>query len=180
MTAVIREATDADLDAFFPYVNDHLRDNGMNGTPLFMPMARADSTFGAEREAAFRRALATAPGQPGWRKLWLAVAPDGSLAAHADLRARPEPVAPHRALLGMGVHRDWRQQGLGRRMIDTLCDWALAQPGLDWIDLDVLATNTPARRLYENAGFTQLCEIPDMFRIDGQQVGHVLMQRRLR
>ena len=40
MTCVIRAAVEADLDAFFPYVNDHLSDNGMNGTPLFMPMQR--------------------------------------------------------------------------------------------------------------------------------------------
>lgn len=180
MSYTICPATGDDLDAFFVYVNDHLRDNGTNGGPLFMPMARADSTFGPERIAAFRRAVATPPGQPGWRKLWLAVAADGSFAAHADLRARPEPAAAHRALLGMGVHRDHRQQGLGRRMLDTLHAWALEQPALDWIDLDVLSTNVPAQRLYQSAGFIEVGRIDDMFRIDGEQVGHITMQRRLR
>jgi RimJ/RimL family protein N-acetyltransferase len=175
----IRAAREEDLDLFFPYLNEHLRDNGMQGTPLFMPMARAASTFGPERQEAFRRALATPFGQPGWRKLWLALTEQGECAAHVDLRARPEALASHRALLGMGVHRDHRRQGLGRRLIDTAWDWALAQDGLDWIDLEVLSTNVPARRLYEAAGFDLVGEFADMFRIDGEAVGYTLMQRRL-
>jgi hypothetical protein len=33
------------LPALFAYLDEHLRDNGKNGTPLFQPMARSDSTF---------------------------------------------------------------------------------------------------------------------------------------
>lgn len=152
MSCNIREARQDDLTAFFIYLNDHLRDNGRDGTHLFMLMPRTASVFGTEKQAAFRNALEIAAEQPGWRKLWLAW--DGTtIAGHIDLRARPEHAAAHRVLLGMGVHRDYRRHGLGLRLIAEACQWALTYAALDWIDLEVLSTNTPARRLYHTAGF---------------------------
>jgi RimJ/RimL family protein N-acetyltransferase len=180
MTLTIRAAGEPELPAFFAYLDDHLSDNGRGGTALFMPMPRAASRFGAERQDAFRRAVAIAPGQPGWRKLWLAFTGDGRIAGHIDLRARPEPAAAHRALLGMGVDRDHRREGLGQRLIATACLWAVNHTTLDWIDLEVLSTNAPARKLYAAAGFTQAGEIADLFRIDGESLGYTFMQRRLR
>jgi hypothetical protein len=109
----------ADLPALFVYLDDHLRDNGRDGTPLFQPMARADSFFPVEKRAAFvvgtmrRWAASRAGAAPGSRSM-----PDGLIAGHVDLRARPERLAQHRCLLGMGVHRDFAARagrGPGRR-----------------------------------------------------------------
>jgi hypothetical protein len=53
----IRAVCADDLDALFAYLNDHLSDNGVQGKALFMPLARSESRFGQEREAAFRGSL---------------------------------------------------------------------------------------------------------------------------
>ncbi len=180
MSVAIRAAREDDLPVFFAYLNDHLSDNGSGATALFMPMARADSVFSRERQDSFRQAFARQVGQPGWRKLWLAWDDDGEIAGHIDLRARPESLAAHRALLGMGVHRARRQRGLGRQLIDAVCAWALEATTLEWIDLDLISSNTPARLLYERSGFVRTGEIADLFRIDGASVGHIMMSRRLR
>ena len=74
---------------------------------------------GRQRGRHSSSALGTPVGEPGWRRAWLALDEDGAIAGHVDLRARPERPAAHRALLGMGVHRDHRRQGLGARLIDT-------------------------------------------------------------
>ncbi|CUI06158.1 GNAT family N-acetyltransferase [Massilia antarctica] len=177
--AIIRAAGGDDLDAFFVYLNDHLRDNGSGATALFMPMPRTASRFGSERESAFRSATTTALGQPGWRRLWLAVDAQGGIAGHVDLRARPEGASTHRALLGMGVHRDARKQGLGARLIDVAATWAGGEAGLDWIDLEVLSVNVPARQLYARCGFAQTGEIADMFRIDGEALAYTFMSRKV-
>ncbi|MBA5690018.1 GNAT family N-acetyltransferase [Rugamonas apoptosis] len=166
-------------DAFFAYLGDQLKDNGQGGTPLFQPMPRAQSTLAPERAAAFRLALDTPLGQPGWRRAWIAVGADG-IRGHIDLRARPEPHAQHRSMLGMGVHRDWRGKGLGRRLVALAVQWAHAQDGLDWIDLEVLSVNTPARQLYLATGFVQTGEHADMFRIDGEPHGYTYMSHALR
>src|SRR5437868_2135446 len=126
MTAAltIRQAGSADLPAFFVYQNDHQADNDVKGDALFMPMPRAASCLPREKQAAFRLGADIAQGQPGWRRLWLAFTMDGQIAGHIDLRARPEGLATHRALLGMGVQRAHRQQALGMRLIDTAVAWA--------------------------------------------------------
>lgn len=173
----VRPARQDDLPALFAYLDDHLRDNGRDGAPLFQPMARADSGFPTDKRAAFVIGTTTAVGAPGWRRAWIALddAGAGAIRGHVDLRARPERAARHRCLLGMGVHRDARRHGLGTRLLDTALAWAAAQPGIAWVDLEVLAANLPARRLYERAGFTVQGELPDLYRIDGEQLGYVLM-----
>ena len=40
--------------------------------------------------------------------------------------------------------------------------------------------NHPARALYARCGFTQVGEIADMFRIDGEALGYTFMTRKLR
>ena len=175
----IREMVRADLPVFFMYLNDHLSDNGSGGTALFMPMARSESVFTPERQTAFRTGMDTPIGQPGWRRCWLALTEDGSIAGHIDLRARPEKTCAHRTLHGMGVHRDFRKQGLGAALLEVASAWAVQQQ-FDWIDLEVLSVNAAARQLYARAGFAQVGEMADMFRIDGQSLGYTFMTRKIR
>jgi ribosomal protein S18 acetylase RimI-like enzyme len=167
----IRPADAADLPAFFAYLEDHLRDNGRDGAPLFQPppapTMRAQSRLPAGLRIAFIKGLDVPVGEPGWRRLWLALDGRGSIAGHVDLRARPEPLAKHRAMLGMGVHRAYRRRGLGLQLVDAAVGWARRQDGLKWVDLEVLSENRPAVALYLHAGFTMTARIEDMLEIDG-------------
>ena len=179
MTLTIRAAGEADLAAFFPYLADQLSDNGQHGNPLFQPMSRSQRGVPPDRVETFTRGVATPLTQPGWRRLWLAL--DGeAIRGHIDLRARAEPEATHRCFLGMGVHRDARRLGLGLALLETAIDWAAANPALDWIDLEVLSVNEPARALYRKRGFIQTGEIADLLRIDGERHGYVSMSLALR
>jgi len=168
------------LPALFAYLDEHLRDNGKNDTPLFQPMARSESTFPADRRAAFANGLATPLGAPGWRRAWVACDATGAIAGHIDLRARPEKAAAHRALLGMGVQRQHRRQGLARQLLQAAHSWAMEETQLDWIDLELLATNLPARALYLANGYAITGEVADMFRIDGEALGYTFMALGLR
>ncbi len=174
----IRAATAADMPALIAYLGDQLTDNGSGETPLFMPIARGEAGFPPEKQASMRDGLALPVGQSGWRKPWIAFTQDGAIAGHVDLRARPEKASAHRALLGMGVHRAHRKQGLGALLVQVACNWARSQD-IAWIDLDVLSVNRTAIALYERCGFTHVGEMPDMFRIDGQSYGHTFMTRAI-
>ena len=178
MALTIRQAVHTDLAALFAYLNDHLADNGKDGAPLFQPMARSESRLPPDKEASFITGLGTPVGEAGWRRVWLALDEKGAIAGHIDLRARPEKPAANRAMLGMGVHRDYRRQGLGARLVNAAMDWARVEAGIDWVDLEVLSVNRPARGLYERAGFTIVGETADMFRIDGEQLAYTFMTRR--
>ena len=169
-----------DLPALFAYLDDHLRDNGKNGTPLFQPMPRSESAFPADRRAAFANGLATPLGRPGWRRAWVARDAAGAIAGHVDLRARPEKAAAHRVMLGMGVHRSHRRQGLAGRLLQAARDWAAQETSLAWIDLELLTTNLPGRALYLANGFVITGEVADMFRIDDEALGYTFMTLALR
>jgi ribosomal protein S18 acetylase RimI-like enzyme len=176
----IRAADTADLPAFFVYLDDHLRDNGRDGVPLFQPLSRAQSQLPPGLKVSFVDGLAIPVGEPRWRRLWLALDARGSIAGHIDLRARPEPGARHRAMLGMGVHRTYRRRGLGARLVTTAVEWARGEAGLKWIDLEVLSENHPAVALYLRAGFTMTARIEDMLEIDGASRDLSYMTRDLR
>jgi ribosomal protein S18 acetylase RimI-like enzyme len=174
----IRPAGEADLAPFFAYLDDHLRDNGTNGTPLFQPVAPGQPRLPAGLRIAFIKGIAVPVGQPGWRRLWLAIDPYGEIAGHVDLRGRPEPAATHRTMLGMGVHRVWRRRGLGRLLLGTAAGWARVETNIAWIDLEVLSDNLPACELYARAGFSTVARVADMLRIGG--VSHDLSYMTLR
>jgi ribosomal protein S18 acetylase RimI-like enzyme len=63
-------------------------------------------------------------------------------------------------------------------LVATAVAWARNE-GLDWLDLEVLSSNAPARALYLDCGFRQSGNIPDMFRIDGEQLAYTMMSLRL-
>lgn len=178
MTYTIRPVLRADLPLLFTYLNDHLLDNGIGDTALFMPISRSDAGFPPDKQSGIRNGMLVAVGQPGWRRPWVAYAADGSIAGHVDLRARPEKVCSHRCVLGMGVQRDHRRRGLGAQLIDVAVRWAQEQ-GFAWVDLEVLSTNETAIALYQRCGFHRVGELQDMFRIDGQSLAHTIMTRRI-
>lgn len=169
----------AAFEEFLAYLNDHLSDNGRDGTAYFQPLPRDASHFPSEKAEAFRNGMRIEVGKPGWRRVWVARADDGAIAGHIDLRGLPENYTRHRCLLGMGVDRQHRQQGLGSQLIAHAENWALLA-GVQWVDLQVLSANTPAIKLYERSGYRKTGEIPNMFLLDGKHYSYTFMTRRLR
>jgi ribosomal protein S18 acetylase RimI-like enzyme len=167
-----------EFDQFLVYLNDHLSDNG-GSSAYFQPLPRGESSFPPERAVNFRAGLVLPVGQAGWRRLWVARNSSHQIVAHIDLRAHAERFAEHRCLLGMGVDRGHRKIGLGKRLIAHAEAWARANELLEWIDLQVLSSNRAAIRLYERSGFERVGEIPDMFRIDGQNLSYITMSKAL-
>lgn len=176
----IEQLTPDDFTLFLAYLNDHLSDNGRESTGYFQPLSRDDSRFPADKVDAFRAGMRIAVGAPGWRRVWVARDADGRFAGHIDLRAHVERYATHRCLLGMGVDRGQRKAGLGGMLIAHAQSWAHQCARLEWIDLQVLSSNTPAVNLYLRNGFHKTGEIDGMFEIDGQRFSYTSMSKRLR
>jgi len=149
--------------------------------PLFQPLPRGTVSPSPEKVEKAQRAAEIPVGEAGWRRFWLAFAAGSSaIAGHVDLQAWSEPYMDHRVLLGMGVHRDHRRRGLGRRLLRFASDWAAAETGAEWIDLFVLAGNDAARALYASVGFEETGRFRDKFRIDGEPVDEVRMSKGVR
>lgn len=178
MTLRIIDLRTRDFSEFAEYLNDHVSDNGAEGMPLFQPISRSDCRFDGERAAGFRSALDVPLLVPGWRRAWVALDGDATV-GHVDLRSHPSRYMVHRCLLGMGVHREWRRSGIGHRLLDVAIEWAKGEMRLEWLDLQVVASNSAAVRLYHRAGFAETGLIRDCFRFDGRQVDYLSMSMRL-
>ncbi|UVW28688.1 GNAT family N-acetyltransferase [Massilia sp. H6] len=178
MSIAIRVAVPADLPALFAYLGEQLAENGRDGAPLFQAMERTDAGVPPAMRERFASGMATLPGQPLWRQVWIALDELGTIAGHVDLRGRTEPAARHRTLLGMGVRHDARRAGVGTQLVQTALAWARST-GFDWVDLEVLSQNQQARALYARTGFRVTGEVADLYRIGGVQIGAVQMSFRL-
>ncbi|HEX8405117.1 MAG TPA: GNAT family N-acetyltransferase [Duganella sp.] len=168
-----------DFDSFHAYLDDHLADNGREGTGYFQPLSRDASFFPADKAQAFKAGLGIDVGAPSWRRLWVARDAQGRIIGHIDLRAHAARYTAHRCLLGMGVDRHHRKAGLGGQLIAEAHHWAADTAQLRWIDLQVLSINAPAINLYLRNGFVKTGEVADMFDIDGQLFGSTGMSKHL-
>jgi YD repeat-containing protein len=177
--ALIEQLTPEDFELFLAYLNDHLSDNGRDGAGYFQPLSRDDSRFTADKADAFKTGMGVDVGAPGWRRAWVARDAAGRIAGHIDLRAHAERYAAHRCLLGMGVDRGQRKAGLGGRLIAHAQSWAQQSTRLEWIDLQVLSSNTAAVNLYLRNGFQKTGEIEGMFHIDGRRFSYTGMSKRI-
>lgn len=68
-------------------------------------------------------------------------------------RGERESVA-HAGTLGMGLLKDYRGKGLGRRLMESALA-AAKTLGFERVELEVFASNAPALALYRSLGFAQ-------------------------
>ena len=80
----------------------------------------------------------------------------------------------HVGTLGMGVLKEWRRSGLGRKLILECLVLARAK-GLEKVELSVYADNLAAIRLYESVGFSHEGIRPAARKLDGAYQDEILM-----
>ncbi|MGP8305324.1 GNAT family N-acetyltransferase [Vibrio sp. YIC-376] len=171
----IVEAKLSDLELFFEYLGTQLLDNAADDSPLFQPIAKAHCQISEPLQAKFRDGFKFSLGELGWRKLWLVKGFGGQILGHIDLRHCGDEYRFHRVLLGMGVDRNVRKQGLGIKLVETVIQFCRETNGVDWLDLNVLSENLPAKNLYMKCGFRVIGEMSDCYRIDGESVSELTM-----
>lgn len=85
----------------------------------------------------------------------------------------------HKALLvGMYVRPSARNAGVGRRLAETIIEFA--RPRVELIQLAVVSDNKPARRLYERLGFLEYGLERNALKQDGHYYDEVLMAKDLK
>ncbi len=105
---------------------------------------------------------------------------DNELIGNIDLTGSKRSKMFHTAMIGMGVKEEWRNQGLGRFLIESVIDWAKRQSAIELIWLDVYASNELGYNLYKNTGFKVSGVINGFFKEDGGYKDKVQMYQRLK
>lgn len=64
-------------------------------------------------------------------------------------------MAAHTACIGIGLLREWRNQGVGSILFNSVIEWAKKNPELEILWLETYTTNKEGRALYEKYGFVE-------------------------
>lgn len=81
----------------------------------------------------------------------------------------------HCGKLGMGVHPDYRRQGLGEALLRA-CISKSKSSGITRIELETRADNSPSIALYEKVGFVHEAVKRNAMRFDGEYFDSVQMR----
>jgi ribosomal protein S18 acetylase RimI-like enzyme len=137
------------------------------------------------REAAFL-AIMAAPSLTRTRRVVLDSLEEGAVHVVAlqgelvvgwcDLRPKSAVTLKHSAVLGMGVVREHRRNGLGARMLGMALEMA-GEHGMRRAELVVRADNIPALKLYRRFGFQVEGTLRQYMRVDGAFHDALLMAR---
>ena len=175
----IRPLTRERIDDFFMYLNDHISDNGKRNSSLFLPISRENLSLSNELIQSFKRGQFISVDKLGWRRVLIAENEKNDIIGHIDIKSHNQSYTNHRAVMGMGVHSDYRRDGLGKLLIETMLGWVRTETEIERIDLWVLSGNNPAIRLYVKLGFEKVGEVEDMFRIDGASHDYIMMTKKI-
>lgn len=113
--------------------------------PLPTPLEQRTNLEDLESRAGSMAIVAVRPGEAPGRQVIL-----GTVTLANGRSRRSE----HTAELSMGVGELWWGRGIGGLLMDAALTWARRSPILRRVSLLVFADNVPARRLYEESGFS--------------------------
>ncbi len=173
----IRTATYDDIHEVMKHDERHLKEPGFNGSLShpFLP----DHEFDWEQRKAEKLLSWTKPlSEEGWSRSFLLMKGEECI-GHIHLKNLFSGTL-HRAQLGMGLEMEARGQGLGKKLVAMAISWAKAEQSLCWIDLQYFSHNTPAKKLYESVGFSELFKFEDRLRVGPHVIDDVIMTLKLR
>jgi ribosomal protein S18 acetylase RimI-like enzyme len=104
---------------------------------------------------------------------------DSELVGIAGLLIREGRKEAHKgALVGMYVRPCARNAGVGRRLVETIVEFARQR--VELVQLAVVSDNEPARTLYESLGFVEYGLEKKALKQDGRYYHEVLMAKDLK
>lgn len=82
---------------------------------------------------------------------------NGRIVGAVGFKAHTQKRIAHHGMLGISVHSEFREDGIGRELLKATLDWAKAHPEIEKVSLCVFATNARAIHLYKSLGFREDC-----------------------
>lgn len=101
----------------------------------------------------------------GLGKLLLLAEAEREIIGMLDFSNYHREIHQHVGGFGLSVRADWRQSGIGKALLQTLLDWARANPVIEKVALVVCSTNKPALQLYRQVGFVEEGRRPREYRL---------------
>lgn len=164
----IRLATTSDAPELIDTVSTYIADSP------YIPMLPAEFHPTLQEEEAWIQGFLDKD-----NSLLLVAVHDGRIIGNIDLTGSPRRIMQHTALVGMGMLREWRGQGLGSALLEAAIQWATDNPLLEILWLQVYTTNAAGVALYQGHGFVEHGVIPRYFKHDGHYDDCLTMSRQV-
>jgi putative acetyltransferase len=103
---------------------------------------------------------------------------DGVPVGMSTLYLQPYQKFAHQCLFAIIVDEKYRNQGVGKALMEHMINAAKNQFKIEILHLEVYAGN-PAIRLYERLGFKEFGRQPRFIKIDGEYIDKIMMQKEL-
>ncbi|WP_298542436.1 GNAT family N-acetyltransferase [uncultured Aquimarina sp.] len=85
----------------------------------------------------------------------------------------------HTAVIGMGIHTQWQNQGIGTLLLQNIIDWAEENQILKTIWLEVYANNVSGIALYKKMKFQKSGIVPNFFLENEEFLDKIIMHRKV-
>jgi len=143
MELIIREARPEDAEQLVAYVTRLAEEPGINIT-----LSPGEFNITAEQEqqiiADYHAAL---------NSLFLVAEADGRLVGMLSCKGGARRAITHVTTIAISLSEEWRNQGIGSRMMQRAIEWVRGSGVVKLMELFVFAGNAPAIHLYEKFGF---------------------------
>ena len=103
---------------------------------------------------------------------------DGVPVGMSTLYIQPYQKFAHQCLFAIIVDAKYRNRGIGKALLERMCEAAKNQFNIEILHLEVYEGN-PAIRLYERMGFREFGRQPKFIKIDGEYLDKIMMQKEL-
>ena len=173
-TVTLRPFTSSDVDAMLRFANSIVREKKENRD---LGIAAFDERLTREFERKFLRStLASVKKGSG---VSIAAFAERTLVGECMVRGREPNDLKHTGLLGIVILSEYRGVGLGEMlMLEVLRE--AKRIGIWLVELEVMAINKRAIRLYEKLGFRKVGIVPNKIQRDGRRLDMVTMYSDLR
>lgn len=157
MNITIEKATPADAAALLAYLKQ------VGGETDNLTFGAEGLPFSVEAEAEYLASM-----ENSRDNVMLLAKHNGEIIGDAGLSRMPRRMS-HRGDLGMSVVKEYWNQGVGRRLLAEIINFA-KENNVAIIDLQVRSDNLAAIHLYEKFGFRKIGTHPAFFKMEGEKI----------
>jgi len=104
---------------------------------------------------------------------------DGQIVGNIDIYGSQRKRLFHTAGIGMGIHNNWQNKGIGSLLMTYAVKWANKNEHLKLITLEVYETNLAAIHMYKKYNFKETGIIKNFFFQDDQYIDNISMALHL-
>jgi ribosomal protein S18 acetylase RimI-like enzyme len=106
---------------------------------------------------------------------------DGEIIGFCSIEKSEKKSRPHVATLGILVKKEFRNKGIGKKLINHAIKSAIKNiKGLEIIELMTHSKNIPAIALYKKVGFKEVARIKKYFKWEGKYYDQIIMQKKMK